>query len=144
MSDILTDLETLVREIAPQLPTGLADLAAGRKLANEQRELYDALAAGDWQGALTELADVAYYVGKARANMILPEEIAFTTLTRSLNAYATMYCVDPTPPTLIDLLRLVRAKYESRIAHGKDDAAERAACVTALGPRPSTIDDIPF
>jgi hypothetical protein len=130
--DILTTLESLAREIAPRLPTGLNDPNAARKLADEQRELYDALRQGDWQGALTELADVGYYIGKALANDLIGDVTALRALSVSMQVYRELYQADPTPPMLDDIPRLVRAKYESRIRHGKDDARERVACVRAV------------
>jgi hypothetical protein len=50
-----------VQRIAPQLPTGLTDPRAAEKLTTEQTELAEKLNAGDHVGALTVLADVAYY-----------------------------------------------------------------------------------
>jgi hypothetical protein len=111
-----------VRSIAPQLPTGLSDLLAAEKLADEEQELAEKLAQGDNVGALTELADVTYYAGKAVINGLIPHPLAEECI---LSACAQSG-VD-----LHTALRVMQAKYSSRIASGKRDDLERIAVMGA-------------
>lgn len=93
------------------LPSGLDDPCAAEKMLAEQQELLDALAAHDYEGALTEAADAVYYACK------------------HLDWVARRLDLD-----LADLFRLAQAKYRLRARPGnpKDDAAERAACAAVV------------
>jgi len=123
------DLMMLVWEIAPNLPTGAIDPDTRRKYDAECDELHNALVAGDIVGALTEAADVAYYIGKMRIN----DAITIADAERLIDLLiADFPKYNHEPIGRADLLRLIRAKYESRIRHGKDDARERTACVRAV------------
>lgn len=119
----------LVARIAPQLPTGIVDIQAYKKLCAEQEELYVALSEGDIVGALTEVADVGYYIGKAYLNGLLCQQNAIGSLESTVDAFKK-YGYEPI--LVADVPYLTRAKYESRIVLGKNDAAERAACLEAL------------
>jgi hypothetical protein len=111
-----------VRSIAPQLPTGLFDIRAAEKLADEEEELADKLAEGDNVGALTELADVTYYAGKAVINGLIPHSQA-----EQITQTACNQCGVDMPTAL----RVMQAKYASRIATGKRDDLERIAVMGA-------------
>lgn len=110
--------------IAPHLPTGLTDPRAAEKLATEQAEQAEKLNAGDRLGALTDLADVAYYAAKAVLNTLIDAEAAEVAIRDACAACS----VDPH----IALLAM-RAKCAIAIrATGcKDDAEERTAVACA-------------
>jgi phosphoribosyl-ATP pyrophosphohydrolase len=107
-----------ILEYAAELPSGVLDPKAADKLVAERDELVDALSAGDYEGALTEGADAAYYVAK------------------HLHFVAHRLGV-----SIADLVALAEAKYALRAQPGnpKDDAAERAACVGVLGIGPVEV-----
>ena len=98
-------------EYAAELPSGVLDPRAAEKLVAERDELVNALSEGDYEGALTEGADAAYYAVK------------------HLHFVAHRLGV-----SIADLFALAEAKYALRAQPGnpKDDAAERAVCVDAL------------
>ena len=120
----LDELISTVQQLALNI-TGVADPDARRKYDTECDELHVALSQGDWQAALTEAADVGWYIGKMYLNY-LADEAECLRLIDLLIAGLPRFNHEPITPA--DLPRLVRAKYESRIAHGKDDARERRAC----------------
>jgi hypothetical protein len=111
-----------VRSIAPQLPTGLFDIRAAEKLADEQSEMGEKLAEGDNVGALTELADVTYYAGKSVINGLISHPLAEQHIKT-----ACAQCGVDIPTAL----RVMQAKYSSRIASGKRDDLERIAVMGA-------------
>ena len=113
----------VVRHIAPQLPTGLADSYATTKLANEYHELHTALQLGDQIGALTELADVAYYAAKAVLNTLQTDQEALATIDSACQQLQTTRAV---------AFHLLDTKYTLRVTGQKDDARERQAIVEAL------------
>ena len=98
--------------LAARLPAGLPDANAIQKLAHERGELQAALDGGDRSGTLTEVADVAYYAIKA-----IHEAASAAGLT------------------VEQALAVCEAKYRLRARPGnpKDDEAERAAVLAALG-----------
>lgn len=100
-----------ILSFAAKLPAGLNDPRAADKLLAERQELIDALAGGDYVGALTEGADAVYYAAK---------HLDWTA--RQLGVSVEM------------LVALAEAKYALRAAPGnpKDDGAERAACLSVL------------
>ena len=104
-----------VLEYAAELPSGVLDPKAADKLVAERDELVAALSEGDYEGALAEGADAAYYAAK------------------HLHFVANQLGV-----SIADLFALAEAKYALRAQPGnpKNDAAERAACVETmeLGP----------
>lgn len=97
--------------LAAQLPSGLDDPRSAEKLVAERQELVDALAAGDYPGAITEGADAVYYAAKH-----------LDWVARRLGV------------TVDQLFQVAVAKYSLRAQPGnpKNDAAERAACMEAL------------
>lgn len=104
--------------LAAQLPSGLDDAAAVQKLLAERDKLLIALTGGDMVGALTELADAGYYAAKYL-------DWAARRVSEKLGRFVSVE----------DVMRLTAAKYQLRASEGnpKDDAAERAACLEALG-----------
>lgn len=114
------------RAIARRTPGGEFDAQALAKLAAEQAELEEELDAHDAVGAWTELADVAYYAAKAVIAGLLAADAA-----ESVVAVAEQQCGLAAGAGLAAM----QAKYASRLAIGKDDAAERAAVEQALRPR---------
>ena len=98
-------------ECAAKLPSGVLDPKAADKLVAERDELVAALSEGDYEGALTEGADAAYYAAK---------HLFFVAHRLGVS--------------IADLVALAEAKYVLRAQPGnpKDDAAECAACVDAL------------
>ena len=129
--DVLEAVLNAVREIAPRLPTGLRDPQALTKYADEDLELHVSLGRLDYVGALTEVADCGYYVGKAWWNNLITDSEAMRMLQGICAAFVLH---NLTPPRLSDIPILIRAKYESRIQNGKtgNDQAERDACAAAL------------
>jgi hypothetical protein len=111
-----------VRSIAPQLPTGLFDIRAAEKMSDEQSEMAEKLAEGDNVGALTELADITYYAGKCVINGLIPNSQA----EQHIKTACAQCGVDM--PTA---LRVMQAKYASRIATGKREDLERIAVMGA-------------
>jgi|GEM_PF-812743 len=101
-----------VLALAAKLPAGLPDTGAIDKLQHERGELQVALIEGDRSGTLTEVADVAYYAIKA-----IHEAASAAGLT------------------VEQALAVCEAKYRLRARPGnpKDDEAERAAVLAALG-----------
>lgn len=97
--------------LAEKLPAGLNDPRSVEKLMAERQELLDALADGDYAGALTEGADAVYYAAKH-----------LDWVARQLEV------------TVDQLFGLAFAKYDLRARPGnpKDDAAEREACLLAI------------
>lgn len=93
--------------LAAKLPAGLPDPDALKKLTREMDEFNEAIEANDTDGALTEAADIGYYVAKL------------------LDYVAGLLSLDADT-----VLLLAVAKYTLRARPGnpKDDAAERAAC----------------
>lgn len=97
--------------LAARLPAGLPDPAALFKLHREEEELLTAIADHDHTGALTEIADMAYYAIKV------------------IHLAASWLDLD-----VDTALQLAVAKYALRARPGnpKDDGAERAACLAVL------------
>lgn len=100
-----------ILEYAAKLPSGVLDPKAAEKLLAERDELVAALSEGDYEGALTEGADAAYYAAK---------HLYFVAHQLGVN--------------IVDLVTLAEAKYALRAQPGnpKDDAVERAACVETM------------
>jgi hypothetical protein len=113
---------TEVRRIAPQLPTGLTDPRAAEKLATEQSELAEKLNATDQVGALTELADVAYYAAKAVLNALIDPKAAEVAIRDACAACSVESRI---------VLLVMRAKYAIRATGRKNDAEERTAVACA-------------
>lgn len=113
----------IVRSIAERLPTGVIDHECAKKLAMEMNELQDELSAGRLIDALTELADVCYYAYKSVLNdrMSLPEAEQLIASTES-----SCNVISGTA------MRVMQAKYESRIRIGKNKDAEREAVRASL------------
>lgn len=103
-----------ILEYAAQLPSGVLDNKAAEKLVAEHNELIVALSAGDYEGALTEGADAAYYAAK---------HLHFVAHRLDIS--------------IADLIALAEAKYSLRAQPGnpKNDAAERTACVETMRNR---------
>jgi len=103
-----------ILEYAAQLPSGVLDPKAADKLVAEREELVAALSEGDYEGALTEGADAAYYAAK------------------HLHWVAHQLGV-----TIPDLVALAEAKYALRARPGnpKDDGAERTAVSAEMAKR---------
>ena len=100
---------------AAELPSGVLDPRSADKLVAERDEFVAALSEGDYEGALTEGADAAYYAAK---------HLYFVAHRLGIS--------------IADLVALAEAKYALRAQPGnpKNDAAERAACVDAVLDRP--------
>jgi hypothetical protein len=113
----------LVQRLAPQMRTGLIDPASMEKLHAESDELTAALDAGDQIGALMEAADCCYYAGKAYWNSLLWLDGTMEQINHAV--YVSRW-------TLPLVILALETKYECRIAHGKDDAGERAAVEAAI------------
>ncbi|MEI8167650.1 MAG: hypothetical protein WCG26_14805 [Chloroflexales bacterium] len=122
----VTSILRAARTIAPQMPSGLDDPRSLDKLRGEQAELAEALAADDQLGAYTEVVDVLYYVGKALHNGLITEAEAEAAIQAALNVVNL---------PLARGLAALNAKYQSRIALGKDHAAERAAVAAAVSEK---------
>jgi hypothetical protein len=95
-----------ILSLSAKLPTGLPDHQAADKLIRERDEFREALAEGDYVGALTELADRVYYACK---------EISTAASEAGV--------------TIDQAFAVCIAKYELRAKPGvkKDDAVERLA-----------------
>lgn len=97
--------------LAAQLPSGLNDPRSAKKLVAERDEFEMALEEGDFDGALTEAADAAYYAAKH-----------LDWVARQVDL------------SVDDVLAVAVAKYSLRARPGnpKDGEAERQACVAVI------------
>lgn len=123
--NILQQLEEMARYYAPIIESkggsGLIDPDAGKKLLTEFQELEYAT---DGIDKLLELADICYYAGKLMAN---------GAITNTM--YAELWLLSEANDLGISvsyLPLLVQTKYDSRIAVGKNHAAERAVMENLL------------
>jgi hypothetical protein len=126
MNPLLTELRDLAATYAPLLAargvgTGLDDPDAYTKF---QRECDEFETAPTYVDRLGELADLGYYLGK----LLHTDQLSATAGALIIVERATAQLglrLDAVP-------RLVRAKYASRAAHGRDHAREAQAIVLAL------------
>jgi hypothetical protein len=114
-----TKIESLLT-LAGQLPSGLKDPLAEKKMEQEIEEMGEAAQNDDYLGEVLEAADVAYYAIKAEANGLLDEAL------RDKIIYFSAGFVNLQLERLLDC---AIAKYALRARPGnpKDDEAERAA-----------------
>lgn len=133
--EVLEELIAVVKELAPQLPTGIIDPNVMSKLTSERQELLDAIQAiarstsdtiGEHIGnILSEVADCAYYAVKAGINEHIPPERVRKILSDIMTEANTVDDLGPYRVQPHRLSHMIRAKYEHRIAHGKSDIGKQ-------------------
>jgi hypothetical protein len=120
-NEIIESIVEYVRVIAQKLPTGLVDPLALKKLMDE----LDELDMERWTSidALSELADVAYYIGKSLANDLISAHRARVILVHT--------CFQLQVGLNIAVICLT-TKYDLRATGTKNKKAENAAIERAM------------